>query len=353
MHDLASLTVGLRSGHHLSDAEAQGAAHALASPSVPQPDKRAFLSALHHKGETIGEIIAFARTFRSLALNPGLDDWAARGIDIVGTGGTGSGGYNVSSVSACIVAAAGIPVLKHGNRAITSQSGSADFLALLGIPLENDPTRLRASLEALNFCFFFAPAFHPAFKEIGPVRKELAAAGQRTIFNILGPLINPAQPACQLLGVPRPELVQPLAAALSGLGMRRGIAVCCSLDTGYMDEFTSVGVNHCAGIGVLANTPLPQGDALAYGLPAGSRSELNGGTAADNMALLSAMLAGRGRPTLMHTIALNAGAALHACGHSASIHAGTQAAWQILTNGTLAAWLDRARAFHAAIPTQS
>ncbi|MFA5258409.1 MAG: anthranilate phosphoribosyltransferase, partial [Opitutales bacterium] len=189
MNTLQPLTVKLTARENLSRDEARDAAIELSRAEVSLEDKRAFLLALSRKGESAEEVAAFASAFRNLARGTGLDDLAPQAIDIVGTGGSGSGSYNISSVSAMCVAAAGVTVIKHGNRAITSQSGAADFLGALGVPQSPPLPVLRRCVEELNFCFLFAPSFHPAFKEIGPVRRALAAEGMRTIFNILGPLI--------------------------------------------------------------------------------------------------------------------------------------------------------------------
>ncbi len=182
------------------------AAEALASAEVGDEPKAAFLTALAVKGETAAEVAAFATEFRARAVNPGVEAWAAEAIDVVGTGGDHAGGFNISSLVVLTLASAGVTVMKHGNRGITSNCGSADLLAALGVNLEATPAQARAALGALGFAFFFAPAYHPAFRQIGPARKILAARGQRTIFNILGPLVNPGRPAFILLGtsMPRP-----------------------------------------------------------------------------------------------------------------------------------------------------
>jgi anthranilate phosphoribosyltransferase len=204
MSPLLPFITQLADNQDLTFEQISEAACALASPSCPADDKRLFLIALSRKGETAQEVAGLAMTFRQLARDPGLQDWAPRAIDIVGTGGDGYGSFNISTVSAITVAAAGVPVIKHGNRAVTSKSGAADFLAMLGVP-QNPPLELlRASMEQLNFCFLFAPSFHPAFKEIMPVRKALAEEGQRTVFNILGPLITLHGPptSCSASSVP-------------------------------------------------------------------------------------------------------------------------------------------------------
>ena len=343
----------MSSGVHLTDAEAEAAALILTQAEVPAADKKAFLTALHEKGETVAEISAFARVFRMLALDPQLSDISAEAIDIVGTGGSGSKGFNVSSVTSFIVAAAGIKVLKHGNRAITSQSGSADFLGIYGIRMDNQPELLRAAVDELNFCFFFAPAFHPAFKEIMPVRKEMAAEGRRSIFNILGPLINPAKPGHQLLGVFSPALVQPLAAVLGSVGVARGLAVSCQLNGGgCMDEFTTAGHNHVCGFGTLAGVHSGW-NANDTGFTPASVDELRGGTAVENVALLEDILNGRGRPGLVDTLALNAAAAFLIVERVDSIQEGCALAREILLGGALRRWLDRAQAFYAATESES
>jgi anthranilate phosphoribosyltransferase len=346
MSDLFHLTTRLRSGLDLAEADCMAAATDLTHPDIDPAAKKAFLEALHEKGESVGEVTAFARVFRDLASDPCLSDVAGEAIDIVGTGGTGSRGFNISSVTAFIAAAAGVKVLKHGNRAITSQSGSADFLAEYGIRMDTDPVRLRQAVDEIGFCFFFAPAFHPAYKEIIPVRKELAAEGKRTIFNILGPLINPARPAFQLLGVLSPAWVRNLAQALDSLGLRNGLAVCCSLpDGGHMDELTTAGSNVVQGFGQSAaidETWSPE----ELGFPRASQSDLAGGSAVDNVALLEAILRGEGPQGLVDSLVLNAGAAFHIVGRVASRDEGCALARETLLGGKLRDWLHQAQAFY-------
>ncbi len=348
MSHLPELTRRLRNGFDLPEEACAAAAMALTEAAVPAAEKLDFLEALHDKGETADEVAAFARVFRGLALDPQLGDVAVAALDVVGTGGTGTRGFNISSVAALILAAAGVTVLKHGNRAITSQSGSADFLSQLGIRMDTDPARLRRAAEELHFCFFFAPAFHPAFKEIAPVRKELAARGKRSIFNILGPLINPARPAHQLLGVMSPKWVAPLAEALTRLGLRRGLAVCCELAAGgFMDELTSAhGRNHVAPVGGMAADGFGW-QALDWGFTPCGAEELRGGTAAENSALLEDILNGAGRPGLVDTLVMNAAAGLLIVDKVDTPAEGCALAREVLLGGALRAWLDRARAFYA------
>lgn len=346
MKALKPFVQSLQSGKSLDSEEAEAAARLLAEESVADADKMDFLLALGEKGETVEEVAAFARVFRSLALNPGLEDWAKRGIDIVGTGGSGSGGYNISSVTSFVVAAAGVPVLKHGNRAITSQSGAADFLGMAGISVESNPDRLRRSLEELNFCFFFAPAFHPAFKFIMPVRKEMAAKGKRSIFNILGPLINPAAPRTQLLGVSCKRWLEPLAATLTELGLERGLTVHSELSDGRrMDELTTAGVNELAGMGVLASLRETR-DPKDWGFDQADPEQLRGADAETNWRLFEDILDGRGRPGLVDTIVLNAAAALWVAEKAGSLEDCQSMARELLLEGAVLEWVGRARAFY-------
>ena len=348
MADLRDFTQQLQSKLDLSEESCLAAAESLTLPEVPADDKKAFLMALHDKGETVDEVTAFAKLFRQLASDPQLSDIAPRAIDIVGTGGSGSKGFNISSVTAIVVAAAGEKVLKHGNRAITSQSGSADFLTQLGIRMDTDPSQLRAAIEELNFCFFFAPAFHPAFKEIMPVRMQLAKEGKRTIFNILGPLINPAKPLYQLLGVFSSDWVQPLADSLHQLGLLRGLAVSCQLPNGgFMDEITTAGVNHIAGFGGFAEIKT-QWKASDLQMPPANPNELKGGTAEENVAMLREIIEGKGPGGLVDSLLLNAAAAFLILDRVEDMREGCALAKEILLGGAVREWLLRAEAFYKA-----
>lgn len=346
MSGLELLTRKMRTGLHLSDEECISSANLLTLSEVEASAKKDFLEALQSKGETVEEVAAFARRFRELAVDPGLSSYAPQAVDIVGTGGTGTRGYNLSSTTAFVVAAGGVPVLKHGNRAITSQSGSADFLAALGIRMDTDPAKLQAAVEQLNFCFFFAPAFHPAFKEIVPVRKQLAEEGKRTIFNILGPLINPARPAFQLLGVFNKSWVKPLANALHALELENGIAVSCEIAPNrFVDELTTAGTNVVHGFGKLHDLD-GSWSAGQLGFVPGDATELVGGSAEDNIALLERMLSGEGPQALVDSLVLNAGAAFHIVGKTDSMEEGFALAREILLGGTLRNWLSRVKAFY-------
>ena len=333
MATLAQLTSDLAAGRRPGPAEAAEAARLLADAGLPDDDKVAYLAALADMGEDAAIVAAFAETYRGMARRIDLGDLPARGIDIVGTGGDRSGSFNISSASALVVAAAGIPVMKHGNRSITSSSGSADFLAGLGVDLEADDTRLLRALREANFCFLFAPAFHPAFRAVGPARKRLAELGRKSVFNILGPLVNPARPAHMMVGVFAERWVEPVAGALHTLGVRRGLVVHGKVGEG-MDELTAAGPARVRGVGELAKvdaTWLP-GD---FGLRACPASDLLGGTPAHNLGLLSDLLVGAAPEGLLDTVCLSAGAALWVAAAAADPGAGVARAREIILGGEL------------------
>ena len=339
LRTLASKSSG---GADLSRDEAEWAARALAAEGGDHEAKKEFLVSLAAKGESSEEVIAFASVFRELARDPGFGEMSEEAIDVVGTGGDHSGSFNISTTVSFVLAASGITVLKHGNRSITSKSGSADLLTALGIRTDAPLEMLKRSVEELNFCFFFAPAFHPAFKEIMPVRQELAAEGQRTIFNILGPLINPARPGRQLLGVYSESWVEPIARTLDGLGLERGIVVHGRLPDGDgLDELSCAGDNRVAGCGELADlngiwTPEERG------FPRCSAADLAGGSNRENVAILESILEGSGPAGLVDTILLNAAAAFTVCG----VSDGVERARHLLLGGAVEDWLRRARGFY-------
>ena len=222
---LAALTEQLQRGEPLTPPLVAGAVQELAAETIAAETKADFLTALARKGETAAEIAAFAGELRDRAVALPLEaaTRAREILDVCGTGGDQLGTFNISTTVALLCAAAGVTVAKHGNRAITSQSGSADVLEALGVRVDLPPDAAARMLAERGFAFLFAPHYHPAFRFIAPARKLCAARGQRTIFNFLGPLLNPARPSAQLLGVPRPELCEPMARVLQTLGVRRGM----------------------------------------------------------------------------------------------------------------------------------
>lgn len=346
MNELTSL---VEQGSNLTLEQASAAADQLASAEVDRGEKAKFLTALAAKGEVADEVAGIAKRFRELARDPGLQRWQDTAIDVCGTGGDKIGSFNISTTVVFGLAAAGVPVLKHGNKSITSKCGSANLLEALGVNLMADDATLAKSMEQLGFCFMFAPAFHPAFKEIMPVRQELAAQGQRTVFNILGPLINPAKPAHQLLGVYSPTVVDMLAGTLGALGLRSGLVAHTVLADGRgMDELSVVGENRVRGFGTLAGVG-ETWTAERFSLKPADVSDLLGGELEDNLRILDELLDGKSPQGLEDTISFNIAAALMIVGKCASIEEGIEIARDVLLGGALKAKLADTKDFYASL----
>ncbi len=347
MSALTALTTRLEARQELSAEQVGQAAGVLAGAAEPDEAKVAFLAALTRKSETAEEIAAFAAYFRTRAVDPGVGDRAARAIDIVGTGGDHAGGFNISSLVTLTLASGGVLVMKHGNRGITSKCGSADLLAGLGVNLEAPPEKLHRALDELGFCFFFAPAYHPAFKQIAPVRKALAGQGLRSVFNVLGPLINPGRPARSLLGVFSPALVDKLARALDSLGTEAALVAhgVIAPDRG-IDELTTATVNKVRGAGRLRGFEATW-QARDFGLPASAFADLQGGDLAANLAITEALLDGRGPAGLVDTIALNAAVGLWLSGKTTEMRDGIGLARDLLLGGAVAKKIAATREFYA------
>jgi anthranilate phosphoribosyltransferase len=317
----------LAAARPLADEQVRLAVEQLTDEKVPAAGKAAFLSALAQKGETPGEIAAFARALRDKSIAPPLDaETRSREIlDVVGTGGDRLGTINISTTAALLCAAAGVAVAKHGNRAVTSQAGSADVLEALGIRIDLTPAEAARSLREHNFAFFFAPNYHPAFKHISPARNICAARGQRTIFNLLGPLLNPARPSAMLMGVPQPELCEPLAQVLQSLGVRRAMVVCGKIgnrkpETGnFLDELSTLGENTIAEFyqerGFTVSTTLPD----QFPLQPATLADLLGGDKMANAKIVREILSGEERGPKRDAVLLNAGAALFVAGKTKSL----------------------------------
>ncbi|MGC4073251.1 MAG: anthranilate phosphoribosyltransferase [Nibricoccus sp.] len=346
MSELVDLTRRLDARQELSAAEIAVAARALGSPEVGDEPKGAFLTALAAKGETAAEVAAFAREFRAVAIDPGVQEWAPQAIDIVGTGGDHAGGFNISSLITLTLASAGVTVMKHGNRGITSKCGSADLLSGLGVNLEASHEKMRRALRELGYVFFFAPAYHPTFKFIGPVRKMLAAKGQRTIFNILGPLINPGRPAHVILGVFSEAWVPKLAGALDALGAVAGLAAHGVLGEGRgIDELTTATPNRVKGAGRLRDID-GVWNGRDYGFAQANFDDLKGGDLAQNLAITEAILAGRGPAGLVDTIVFNTATAMWVCGRTKSVAEGAEHARELLLGGAVKAKIAATKEFY-------
>jgi len=319
----ADLTAQLAASQDLSAAEVTAAAAALAAPGEPDEHKAAFLTALANKGETPDEIAGFALVFRNLAIDPGVSAWAPRALDVVGTGGDHAGGFNVSSLVVLVLAAA------------------------LGVDLYAPPEKVRRALDQLGYAFFFAPNYHPAFKHVAPVRKALAAQGRRTVFNLLGPLINPGRPAHILLGVYALSMLDKLSRTLEALGQGAGLVGhgVITAEQG-IDELTTATVNHVRGVGRLREVSA-QWRAEDFGLVPSAFAEIQGGDLTANLALVEGMLAGKGPRGLVDTIVLNAAVGLHIVGRTTSIRDGIAPARDLLLGGAVAAKIAATREFYS------
>lgn len=284
----------------------------------------AFLAALSTKStkaETIDEISGCATAMRSLATpveHPGMEV-----LEIVGTGGDGAHSFNVSTTAAMVVAAGGVKVAKHGNRAASSLSGTADCLEALGVNIAQDPALCRKMLEEAGFCFMFAQKYHAAMKYVGPIRKEL---GFRTVFNILGPLTNPAKPEMFLLGVYDEYLVEPVAKVLSALGVKRGLVV---YGQDRLDEISASAPTTICEIrdGFYRTSVIQPED---FGLTRGTKDEIVGGTAADNAEITRGILNGTITGTKRNIVLLNAGAALYVAKAADSLADGIKLAAELI-----------------------
>ncbi|MGH8311725.1 MAG: anthranilate phosphoribosyltransferase [Gammaproteobacteria bacterium] len=295
----------------------------------------ALLVTLKVKGERGSEIAAAARALRAAARPFPRPDYLF--ADTCGTGGDGRGTLNVSSGVAFVAATCGLPVAKHGNRSVSSRSGSADVFEAAGVNVRADAATARRALDAIGICFLFAPDYHPGIAHAMPVRRALAT---RTLFNLLGPLVNPAAPPCQLVGVYAPEYVEPLAEALAALGVTRALVV----HGGGLDEIALHAPTQAARIDDSAIkyfeiTP------EAAGLARQPLEALAGGSPQENAVVLETTLAGGGPRAYRDAIALNAGALLWVAGHARDLRAGTQQAMAVLADGLAADRLASLRAF--------
>ncbi|HSH95921.1 MAG TPA: anthranilate phosphoribosyltransferase [Roseimicrobium sp.] len=340
------LTEQLRAGKDLADDQVATAVAGLADGTLPPEPKADFLTALAQKGESTAEIAAFARESLARSVQPVLhpDVRSSEILDVCGTGGDRLNTFNISTTVALIVASADVFVAKHGNRAITSQAGSADVLEALGIPIELTPEQAAASLHEHHFAFFFAPRYHPSFKNIAPARKLCAERGQRTIFNFLGPLLNPARPTAQLIGVPRPALCESMARVLQSLGIRRAIVACGTVPTSdgiaHLDELSTLGENHIAEYYQDRGFATSTLDPTHFPLQRATLADLTGAGRDVNADIVRQILKGTDRGPRRDAVLLNAAAALFVAGKSRSLADGWELAESLIDSGNAAAKLS-------------
>ena len=321
----------------MSEVNADALLRLLTTPDMAPAMAGALLSALRAKGVTADEVRGFAGAMRALALKPALPA-AIDAIDIVGTGGDGSGSLNLSTGAALLAAACGLPVVKHGNRSISSRSGSADLIEAIGFTLPLDENRAAECFVATGFTFLFAPYFHPAMKALAPIRTAL---GIRTVFNLLGPLTNPAAPRFLLVGAYDAHTAELMAGTLAGMHIERGWVVhgACG-----WDEATPIGsfvAFDVAGDQITRRDVNPE----EFGIARCSPLALKGGDAKANLKALLDVFEGRDQGAHHDTLVLQCGLALLISGRAQSIAEGIALARAVIDSGKALAWLQRLRAF--------
>lgn len=315
---------------NLTYEEAEAVMNEIMEGEASAVQMSSYLTALSMKGETVEEITASAAGMRAHCVRL-LHDMDV--LEIVGTGGDGANSFNISTTSSLIISAAGIPVAKHGNRAASSKCGAADVLEALGVNITIAPEKSRELLEKIGICFLFAQNYHFAMKYVAPVRKEL---GIRTIFNILGPLANPAGANMELMGVYDESLVEPLAHVLANLGVKRALVV---YGTDGLDEISLSAPTRVCEVkdGTFTSYEITPEQ---FGLTRCRKDDLVGGTPAENAQITRDILAGKPGPK-RDAVLMNAGAAIYMAGKADTIQAGIDMAKEIIDSGKAAAQLDK------------
>ncbi len=311
---------------HLQDDEAEGVLHQIMRGEAKDAQIGAYLMGLRMKGETEAEIVGSARAMRDRAIRIPIQADPEDLLDTCGTGGDGSGTFNISTATAFVAAGAGIPIAKHGNHAVTGQCGSADVLAEMGMPLDLSAEQVGQCVDEIGIGFFFAPSLHPAMAHVVGARREI---GVRTIFNILGPLTNPAGAKRQLTGVFAPDLTDFVAGILGALGSTSAMVVC---GYGNMDELTTTGPNR---VSHYSNGDVKTYDLnpLDLALERAHISDLEGGGPPTNARILRGVLSGTENGPKRDVVVLNGAAAMIAGGVAADISEGLEAARESIDSG--------------------
>ena len=321
----------LVAGNDLTVEEAAKAQEIILTGGATEAQIASFLTALRMKGETLDEITGLAAVLRDKAntISPKVDNY----VDLVGTGGDCTYSFNISTTSAFVVAAAGLPVAKHGNRSISSKSGAGDVLEALGVNISADPEVVEKCVEEAGIGFMFAPHFNPAMKYVGPVRKEL---GIRTVFNILGPLSNPSRAKAMVVGVYSPALTEVIAGTMMNLGVERGFVVS---GEDNMDEFTLTGATTVSEIKdgkVNTYQVTPE----QFGLKRCTIDKLQGGDGTVNAQITKDILSGKEKGAKRDIVLLNAGATLYIGGKAESIEEGMKLAANAIDSGAAVKTMD-------------
>lgn len=328
----------LQNRENLTEEEARQVLDEIMSGKCSEILIASYLTALSQKGETIPEIVGSARGMRDHAAHLAHEGEV---LEIVGTGGDHSNSFNISTTASLVAASAGIPVAKHGNRAASSKSGAADCLEALGVEIAKDPQQCREILDSCGICFLFAPMFHSAMKYAAPVRKEL---GIRTIFNLLGPLTNPADASLQVMGVYDESQVEPMAHVLSELGVRKGMVV-------YgLDGLDEISLSSPTRICEFENSEFETYtiEPETFGYASCSKEDLLGGLPEDNARITLDILTGKDNGPKKQAVCLNAGAGLYVAGKADTFAEGIRKAEYLIDSGAAARTLEQFRtASHA------
>ncbi len=346
--NLSELTALLKGKPSLSKAEINASITCLVNPRIEESHKIEFLEAMSQKGVTEEEFSNFVRDLRNRAIDPGLEEFADHAIDLCGTGGDKAGSFNVSTFVSFILASSGVPVIKHGNRSISSKCGSADLIEAVGIPLAPNAKVLKKGIEELNYAFLFAPQYHPAFKEIAPIRKSLAQRGVLTFFNVMGPMINPARPAYQLVGTYDSTYLSSMARALEDNGVKAGLIAHSRINRdgiGSVDELTACGENMVKGFGHVKTEGVENWPPSKWGEDSYPIGHLRGGDLRENLRIMKSILNGDSHPGLTATILINAATAFKICEKVKTLQEGMALAESIIKEGKLKDWLTRASSF--------
>jgi anthranilate phosphoribosyltransferase len=345
-----ALVAKLKRGIDLTSGDVKEAMSLLLSDSTDDNIKAEFLVALHRKGESVEEIVAFVQQLLDRAIDPLIDPKNLPGpmLDVCGTGGAGLDLFNVSTTIMFVLAAGGVAVMKHGNRSVTSRCGSADVLEALGVEIALPPARLKECAERHGLCFMFAREYHPAFRAIAEMRKRLARENIRTVFNLLGPLLNPARPSRQLIGVFSSRLTNVFADVLRRLGRERAWIVHGVTDTGEgIDDISTSGVTTFAE---LSRGKITTGliDPRWLNIPAASLDELRGGDASENAGFLEGILAGKIQGAKRDLTLVNAAGGFVVAGLCRDMNEGLVRAREEIDNGRALEKLRELQSFRAA-----
>ncbi len=347
MNNLTELSAHLQDGHDLDAIEIETAVNALTDEMVEDELKASFLQALRAKGETADEIAEFVNALLKRAVDPEIHALKLDGplLDVCGTGGDRMELFNVSTTAMFVLAAGGAIVVKHGNRGITSKCGGADVLENLGVKIDLPPADCRRCVEKNGVGFLFAPQYHPAFKAIAPARKMLAAQGVATIFNMLGPLLNPARPNFQLVGVFAKSLLQNFAGAFARLQRSHAWAVHGASEIGGgVDEISTMGPTEICKVyaGELETAIITPEE---FGFSRASAEELLGGNCAQNARVLQGILSGKIHGAKRDVVLLNAAAGFVICHLAPDMHVGIELAQAQIDTGRALAKLEALRDF--------